>query len=480
MIDLNNKIIKATKWSSITEIIAKLITPISSIVLARLLTPDAFGVVTTLSMIISFAEIFTDAGFQKYLIQHDFKDDIDKDQSTNVAFWSNLIMSLLIWLIIIIIADQLAYVVGNPGLGHVLIIACISIPLASFSSIQIALYKRSLDFKSLFKVRIIGTLIPLLVTVPLAYFLRSYWALVIGTIVTNLANVVSLTIFSKWRPRLYYSFSKFKEMFSFSAWSVLESVSVWLTSYADVFIVGLYLNQYFLGLYKTSIVVVSQIMGLITVATTPILFSALSRLQTDKLAFKTLFFKFQRVVAMFVIPLGTGIFIFSDFITKVLLGNQWIEASSFIGLWGLISSIMIVSAHYSTEVFKAKGLPKISVLAQFLHLVILVPVVLLFTPKGFTILCTARALVRLEDILVKVLLLYFVVGLSPLVMFKNILNYVLAAIVMFLTSLVCTLFFTDMMTIFSIVICGITYIMTLLCFKSERRLLFNVKKLISL
>ena len=173
---LNKKVVKATKWSAITEILSKLLTPITSMVLARLLTPEAFGVVTTLTMIITFAEIFTDAGFQKYLVQHEFKDAQDRDESTNVAFWSNLMMSLFIWGIIAIFANPLAALVGNPGLGHVLIIACVSIPLAAFSSIQMALYKRDLDFRTLFKVRIISTLIPLLVTVPLAFWLRSYWA----------------------------------------------------------------------------------------------------------------------------------------------------------------------------------------------------------------------------------------------------------------------------------------------------------------
>ena len=148
MSELNHKIVKATKWSTITEIIAKLITPITSIILARLLSPEAFGVVTTLSMIITFAEIFTDAGFQKYIIQHEFIDDLDREQSTNVAFWSNLIMSLFFWLVIGLFADPLAALVGSPGLGHVLIISCISIPLAAFSSIQIALYKRDLDFNT--------------------------------------------------------------------------------------------------------------------------------------------------------------------------------------------------------------------------------------------------------------------------------------------------------------------------------------------
>ena len=69
--NLNRKIGQATKWSSITEILSKLISPIVNIVLARLLAPEAFGIVATITMVISFAEVFTDAGFQKYIIQHE-------------------------------------------------------------------------------------------------------------------------------------------------------------------------------------------------------------------------------------------------------------------------------------------------------------------------------------------------------------------------------------------------------------------------
>ena len=73
MPNVNNKVVvNATKWSAITEVVAKLISPITSMVLARLLAPEAFGVVATITMIVTFAEIFTDAGFQKYLIQHEF------------------------------------------------------------------------------------------------------------------------------------------------------------------------------------------------------------------------------------------------------------------------------------------------------------------------------------------------------------------------------------------------------------------------
>ena len=471
MSELNKKIVKATKWSSITEIIAKLITPITSIVLARLLTPEAFGVVTTLTMIITFAEIFTDAGFQKYLIQHEFKDEIDKVQSTNVAFWSNFIMSLFIWLLIGLFCEPLATMVGNPGLGHVLTISCVSIPLAAFSSIQIALYKRDFDFKTLFKVRIVGILIPLVVTIPLALWLENYWALIIGTIVSNLSNALLLTIYSKWKPSLYYSFTKLKEMFSFTMWSMIEAISIWLTSYVDVFIIGVYLNEYYLGLYKTSITVVGQITGLVIAATTPILFSSLSRLQNDEQAFKNMFFKFQKVVAIFILPLGFGIFCYSELITSIL-GSQWMEAAPFIGLWGLTSAITIILSHYSSEVYRAKGRPKLSVLVQFLHIIVLWPTVLIAVRYGFEVLYTARALVRLELVLVNLIILYYIMRVSFIDMMKNVSHSFTAAIIMSITAfLLLNINNAIWWQIISIVICACIYFSIIMIFAEERKLL---------
>lgn len=102
MSDIAEKTASATRWSSLTEIAIRFVLPIVNVVLARLLTPEAFGVVATITMIVSFAEIFTDAGFQKYLIQHDFCDEEELNQNTNVAFWTNLIVSLFLWGLIVV------------------------------------------------------------------------------------------------------------------------------------------------------------------------------------------------------------------------------------------------------------------------------------------------------------------------------------------------------------------------------------------
>lgn len=88
------KAIVATKWSFITEAGVKLISPLVNIALAHVLLPDAFGVVASITMIVSFSEMLSDAGFQKYLIQKHFCNDCEKSQYASVAFWTNLCLSL--------------------------------------------------------------------------------------------------------------------------------------------------------------------------------------------------------------------------------------------------------------------------------------------------------------------------------------------------------------------------------------------------
>lgn len=419
MSNLNTKVVTATKWSAITEILSRLVAPVSSIILARILAPEAFGVVTTIMMVVSFAEIFADAGFQKYLIQHEFKSDVEYKFSINVAFWSNLAFSLIIWVIISVFSASLASLVGSKGLGYVLVIASISIPLMAFSSIQMALYKRNFDFKTLFKVRIVGILIPLVVTIPCALYFRNFWALIIGNLAKDLVNAILLTYYSSWKPKLSYSFRVFKEMFSFTFWTMMESLSIWLTNYVDIFIVSTFLTQYYVGLYKTATIMVGHITGLITATTTPILFSSLSRLQYDKEGFNKMFLKFQKLVGVLIFPICVLVFCHSDLVTKVLLGDQWMEASGFIGLWALTSSFTIVMSFYASEVYRAKGLPKLSFLTQIVNILVLCPVVYTAIKYGFESLYIARSLVRVTLISVDVIFLFWLIRLSLFRMISN-------------------------------------------------------------
>jgi PST family polysaccharide transporter len=467
--NFQNKIIHATKWATITEIAAKLVAPITNMVLARLLIPEAFGVVATVTMIISFADIFTDAGFQKYLVQREFNNDEEKYQNTNVAFWTNLGISLVLWAIIALFCEPIATMVGNPGLGIVIVVACAQLPLTSFSSIQMALYRRNFDFKTLFMVRIISICIPFFVTIPLAFLGFSYWALIIGTLCGQLSNAIILTVKSEWKPKLFYRITILKEMLSFSIWSLIEAISIWFTSWIDTLIIASVLTTYYLGLYKTSTVMVAALMGIITSAIAPVLFSALSRLQNDKEHFNNMFFKTQRVVSILIFPLGVGVYLYSDLATQIILGSQWSEASGVIAHWALTSAIMIVFGNFCSEVYRAKGLPKLSFLAQVLHLIVLVPVCIYSSKFGFWALVYARAWIRLQFVLVHFVIMKLAIGIPVSRIIRNVLPSGVSAIIMgFAGFFLQQLYDGIAWSFLSILMCVLLYFLLLYLFPSMR------------
>jgi len=479
--NLKSKFVNATKWSTISEIAATLVSPVTNMILARLISPEAFGVIATVTMIMSFAVMFTDAGFQKYLVQHEFKTENEKFNNANVAFWTNLVISIILWLIIIVFCEQIATLVGNPGLGNVIAIASVQLLLTSFSSIQMALYRRDFDFKTIFLARIVSVCIPFAVTIPLALLGLSYWSLVIGNIFMQLSNAVILTFKSKWKPQLFYKIEKLKEMISFSIWSLIEEVSIWFSTWVDMFIIGSTLNQYYLGIYKTSTTMVTALMSLVTASIIPVLFSALSRLQHDDEKFNKIYFSIQRLVSVFVFPLGIGVYLYSDLATAILLGSKWLEASGVVGVWALTSAIMIVFGYFCSEVYRAKGRPKLSFLAQILHLVVLVPTCIISSKYGFWSLVYARSWIRMESIFVHLAIMKFAIGFPVLKTFKNIFPTMTSALVMGVLGYLLQQIGNSMLWSFiSIIICTFSYFVVLYLFPSMREEIDGIVKRLKL
>lgn len=416
---LNHQTRHAAKWSLLTELIARIIAPVTQLVLARLLTPEAFGVVATVVMVTSFAGMLSDAGFQKYLIQREFKNDETLDRSANVAFWSSMALAIILFTLIIIFRDPIAVVVGNPGLGFPLAVASFTLPLTVFVSIQQALFQRVFEYKKILPIRVGSAFVTLIVAVPLALVGFGFWSLILGVLASTLVNAIALTIVSPWKPRLFYSLTLLREMFAFSGWSLLEALSIWLTTWAGTFIVSSLFSLHELGLYRQPMTVVNSIFALVTSATTPILFSALSRLQFKPGQFRAFFLNFQFTVALFVLPAGVCAYFYRDFLTAVLFGPQWSEAALMFGLWGVSTGFMIVLSNYSSEVFRALGKPRISLYSQLVYMLAMAPALYFAAVDGFVTFVIVNAAVRVVAIVVKQVLIFLVAGIGFLQVLKN-------------------------------------------------------------
>ena len=472
---MDTKVVAAAKWSLITEVLAKLITPVTNIILAHILAPTAFGILATIMMVISFAEMLADAGFQKFLVQYEFESEDEKQKTVSVAFISNIVFAILFWLIIIIWRDELAILVGNEGLGFPLAVMGAMLPLGAFSSIQMAMYRRSFNFKFLLSIRMITIITPLFISIPMALAGFDYWSLIAGLLAAHLFTAIALCVRQEKLISIYFSSTVFRKMFSFSAWSLAEAFSIWLTAWVDTFIISHFLDAYYLGLYKMPTAIVTTVMAIATSSMAPVLFSALSRHQHNQVEFEKTFLTFQRYMALFLVPLGVGMFVYQDFIVEILLGPQWKLAGIVLGSWALSSSLVTAISYLISEAFRAKGMPNISFLAQMAHLFVLIPVIYVCVQYDFTTFVYARSIVRVQMIAVLLYLLAIYVGMNAWLVIRNIKSYIIASAVVGTGSYVLLHLHNSMIwTIFCICISLILYLVVLYLFPTERIILTKI------
>lgn len=472
---MDTKVVAAAKWSLITEVLAKLITPVTNIILAHILAPTAFGILATIMMVISFAEMLADAGFQKFLVQYEFESEDEKQKNVSVAFISNIVLAIVLWFVIIIWRDELAILVGNEGLGFPLAIMGAMLPLGAFSSIQMAMYRRSFNFKFLLSIRMITIITPLFISIPMALAGFDYWSLIAGLLAAHLFTAIALCIRQEKLISIYFSSTVFRKMFSFSAWSLAEAFSIWLTAWVDTFIISHFLNAYYLGLYKMPTAIVTTVMAIATSSMAPVLFSALSRHQHNQVEFEKTFLTFQRYMALFLVPLGVGMFVYQDFIIEILLGPQWKLAGIVLGSWALSSSLVTAISYLISEAFRAKGMPNVSFLAQMAHLFVLIPVIYVCVQYDFTTFVYARSIVRVQMIAVLLYLLAIYVGMNAWLVIRNIKSYIIASAVVGTGSYVLLHLHNSMIwTIFCICISLILYLVVLYLFPTERIILTKI------
>lgn len=472
MDNINKKITNATKWSALAEVAAKLVLPVVNMILARLLTPEAFGIVATVNIAISFAEVFQDAGFQKYIIQREFATEEDFEKSANVAFWTNLALSTLLWVVIVLFRAPISRLIGGPGLGLEMAVASFSLPVFAVSSIQISYFKRNFHFRKIFWVRVITSAIPLVVTVPLAVIFRNHWALIMGTVIRNLVQAIVLYSGSAWKPRLSYSVGRLKEMGPFCLWTLLESLSIWLTANVSILIVTHIMDMEAVGYYKTSMTTVTSITGIVSAATLSVLFSALSRLQNQEAEFRRVFYDFQKIIAMFALPLGAGIWLYRDLAVKILLGEAWMRCADFVGMYAFAMAFAIVTNSFFSELYRAKGQPRISMLAQVLYLILLAPSVAVSSRFGFEALCITTTILIFVFSVIHFSIAKWKFGLRPGVILGNLAPILAATGIMtvagyLLRSVSQNLFWE----IASILICMALYAVLSVCIKPLRQTL---------
>ena len=234
-------------------------------------------------------------------------------------------------------------------------LSVIQIPIFSINSLYNADLRRNFEFKKIFISSFATVLIPFFVTVPLAFIGFSYWSLVIGSTASILVQTLLLMFFSKTRLKFFFSFKVLKEMLAFTIAMVIEAIVIWLCLWVTVFVVGMYYDSYYVGLFKVSVSTVTSIFGILSTTITSVLLPSFSRLKDDDLELKKVFLNSQKIVMCIAVPLGVGSFLFAKLITAIFLGAKWVDASLGIGLISVAFASKCCYSYFLSELFRSKG-----------------------------------------------------------------------------------------------------------------------------
>ena len=361
---------KSIKWSFFGELFSKIATPISAMILARLLTPEIYGITTAVSIVITFCETVLENGFSKYIIQHNFKNDDEYYKSIRLLMSFSFLVSLLFCAAIFFLRYPLSSAIGNAGYELSLFVSCLQIPFAALNAMLVSHLKRSFRFNKLFIVRVFFCIVPFCVTIPLAFFGFGYWSLIIGTISSQIVQFIVLAIVVRTKLFPYFNFRLFLNIFKKAAPMVFESLIIWLCTWTSTIIATRFFDNYVVGLIKVSNSTVNSIFSLFSATFISVLFPTLSRLRDNEKEFENCFFDIQKSALSILLPLGIGSFLFSKLLTQVMLGSQWSEASFIIAVFSLAKPLTCCFNFFLSEVFRSKGHFYSSILYQIAILII--------------------------------------------------------------------------------------------------------------
>lgn len=343
-----------------------------TVVLARIIEPEQFGVIGMAMVFVSITQVIVDVGFTQGIIQK--KKVSDEELST--IFYFNLIISIFLSFIIYLLAPIIGEFYRHKQVTDVLRYLAIMPIITAFAKVQSALLFRNMKFKVLALRDILGTIVGGIVGVSAALLGFGVMALVFQQITTSLVITIVMWIGSKWIPRRYFSFNKIKNILSFSSYVFFDQVMRQIFMKIDTLFIGKVFSASILGFYSRAESLNSQILHYTTASIGKVIFPTLSKLQDNKEKFKEVYFKFFQLSATIGVLLVGFLFYMSDYIVIGLLGDKWVQSASIFQIlvfripfspYGAIMGKSILSMGHSKTKFKV---------SQIIRLVMITPLII--------------------------------------------------------------------------------------------------------
>lgn len=319
-------------WSFGERITAQLVSTIVTIVLARLLDPTHYGIISIVTVFITFCNVFVTSGMGSAIVQ---KKEVN-DEDYNTAFFISLSIAVILYLVLFFAAPFVADFYEMSELKWVLRIMALRLPLASINSIQQAHVQRAMQFKRFFIATLFGTVLSGVVGIGCAVKGLGVWALVAQYLTNTTVDTIVLFFVEKWIPKFQFSTKKAKEIFSFG-WKVLATDLVY-TAEEDIrsLIVGKVFGSADLAYYDQGKKYPSILVNNLNSAINKVMLPAYSRSQDNLENLKNMLRKSIAVGVFVLAPVLIGFAAVSDSFISVILTDKWMLCSPYIKIFCFI------------------------------------------------------------------------------------------------------------------------------------------------
>ena len=337
MSEMKGKLAQGAIWLFASRIVVNLLSLISTILLARLLTPEDFGLVAMASAVLTIVSAVTDLPVSTVLVHRENVEDVHYDNCFSIS----LLRGAFITLIFLSISYPVSIVFKDSRLILLMIVLGFTSFIPSLNNPKLAVFTRNLVFWQTLVMDATGKFIGLVVAVLIALIYKSYWALVFGGIVTQVVSLAISYIIIPYIPRI--NFSKFKEFFHYSVWLSLGQALQQFNWKLDQFLIGYFLGKAPLGIYNFG----DNLSNLPTrEATAPIantLFPAYSRIKGDKEKLARAFLLSQKILLAIALPLGFGFAAISITFIPMAVGHKWDQAIPIVQICSMVFAYMAIT-----------------------------------------------------------------------------------------------------------------------------------------
>lgn len=359
--DLKNKTLSGIIWQSSQNIIGRAVQFIITVILARLLTPEDYGVVALASMFNVLIGIFVSCSMGMALVQKKDVDELDY----NTVFYSSLFMSFVIYAVVYFGAPYFASLYDNYQIVPIMRALALTMPIGAFSMVQSAIVSRQMAFKKFFFRSLITLLFTSTIAIVMAYHGFGAWALVAQSISSSIVSNYVLYRMVKWHPRLMYSWNRFKTLFAFAWKRTAAGFMGTLCNQLKGYLIGYQYTTADLAYFNRGEGLPDMIKNNIASTIDGVLFPALSKLQDETDKIKRATRRSIMTTTFWVCPALFGLAATADKLVPIIYSAKWTPAIPFMQV-ACATLVVVLINNTNLQILYALGRTDIVLKQEFI------------------------------------------------------------------------------------------------------------------